>query len=155
MGKRFFAGTPYADSYHHTNTALGMCKLFIDNEMQEQFVVIKSDQIDMLNRSMDYFKTKDQFNMDEFAQEVMHHPEVIDTFKQYRQTYEQAKGVNLDDEFDIHLSAVKKQERVYKTVLKLDKNFHIYIHGRKDLIERGYDDAGSKNFYKLYFDEES
>ncbi len=60
---------------------MGMCKLFINNEMNEKFDVNKSDQIDMLNRSMEYFKTKDQFNLEEFAQEVMHHPEVIDTFK--------------------------------------------------------------------------
>ncbi len=151
----FLQVTPYADSYHSTSAALSMCKLFIDNEMQEKFVVNKSDQIDMLNRSMDYFKTKEQFNMDEFAQEVMHYPEVIEDFKQYRQTFQQAKGVSLDDEFDIHLSAVKKGERVYKTILKLDKNFHVYIHGRKDLIERGYDDMKGKNFYTLFFDEES
>ena len=151
----FLQVTPYADSYHNTDKIMGMCKLFISNEMQEKFVVNKSDQIDLLNRSMDYFKTKEQFNIDEFAQEVMYHPEVVDTFKQYKQTYEQAKGVNIDDEFDIHLSAVKKQERVYKSVLKLDKNFHIYIHGRKDLIERGYDDLVGKHYYKLYFDEES
>lgn len=151
----FLQVAPYADSYHNTNTALNMCKLFIDNEMQEKFVVNKSDQIDMLNRSMDYFKTKDQFNIDEFAQEVMYHPEVAEDFKQYRQTYQQAKGMNIDDEFNIHLSAVKKNERVYKSVLKLDKNFHVYIHGRKDLIERGYDEMKGKNFYTLYFDEES
>jgi hypothetical protein len=93
--------------------------------------------------------------MEEFAQEVMYHPEVVDAFTQYKQTYQQAKGVNIEDEFDIHLSAVKKQERVYKSVLKLDKNFHVYIHGRKDLIERGYDELVGKSYYKLYFDEES
>lgn len=151
----FLQVAPYADSYHNTDKVMGMCKLFISNEMQEKFEVNKSDQIDMLNRSMDYFKTKEQFNMDEFAQEVMYHPEVIDAFSEYKQTYQQAKGVNIENEFDIHLSAVKKQERVYKSVLKLDRNFHVYIHGRKDLIERGYDDLVGKSYYKLYFDEES
>ena len=29
----------------------------------------------------------------------------------------------MEDEFDIHLSAVKKQAKVFKTVLKLDKSF--------------------------------
>ncbi|RYD70349.1 MAG: nucleoid-associated protein, partial [Sphingobacteriales bacterium] len=58
------------------------------------------------------------------------------------------------DNFEIAESAVKKQARAYKSVLKLDKNFHIYIHGNKDMIEKGYDDDKSMNFYKVYFREE-
>lgn len=144
-----------ANSYHYTDAALGMCKLFISNELAEKFDVTKSDQIDMLNRSMDYFKTKEDFRFAEFAEEVLHHPEVIDSFTQYKQSYETAKQVIIEDEFAIHLSAVKKQQRVFKSVLKLDKNFHVYIHGRKDLIEKGYDERTGKHFYKLYFDEEA
>ena len=153
--KDFLQIVPSANSYYHTDAAMGMCKLFISNELSEKFEVNKSDQIDLLNRSMDYFKTKDAFKMDEFAEEVLHHPEMIETFTQYKQTYESARQVIIDDEFDIHLSAVKKQERVFKSILKLDKNFHVYIHGRKDLIEKGYDEMSGKHFYKLYFDEES
>ncbi|MDE3234307.1 MAG: nucleoid-associated protein [Bacteroidota bacterium] len=151
----FLQVTPYSNSYHSTNNVLGMCKLFISNEMAEKFEVSKSDQIDMLNRSMEYFKTKDNFQIEEFTEEVIHHPEVIDAFTRYKQTYQQAKQIVVEDEFAIHLSAVKKQERVFKSVLKLDKNFHVYIHGRKDLIEKGYDELVGKQYYKLYFDEES
>lgn len=151
----FLQVTPYANSYHNTNNALGMCKLFISNEIAEKFEVNKSEQIDMLNRSMEYFKTKDHFQADEFAKEVIHHPEVMDAFTQYKQTYQQARNIEIEDEFDIHLSAVKKQERAFKTVLKLDKNFHIYIHGRRDMIEKGYDKATGKHFYKLYFEQEA
>ena len=144
-----------ANNYHHTNDMLSMCKLFIHNEMNEKFEVNKSEQIDMLNRSMEYFKTREQFEFDDFAKEVIHHEDVIDAFTQYKQTYESAKQVQLDAAFDIHLSAVKKQEKNFKSVLKLDKNFHVYIHGRRDLIERGVDETSGKRFYKLYFDEES
>ena len=151
----FLQVTRSANSYHYTHAALGMCKLFISNELSEKFDVNKSDQIDMLNRSMDYFKTKDEFKFTEFAEEVLHHPEVIESFTQYKQSYETAKQVSIEDAFDIHLSAVKKQERVFKSILKLDKNFHVYIHGRKDLIEKGYDERTGKHFYKLYFDEET
>ncbi|MES1226514.1 MAG: nucleoid-associated protein, partial [Bacteroidota bacterium] len=49
----------------------------------------------------------------------------------------------------------KKQAKVFKSVLKLDKNFHIYIHGRRDLIEKGIDEITGKKFYKIYFEEES
>ncbi|MDB5248793.1 MAG: hypothetical protein JWQ40_3187 [Segetibacter sp.] len=153
--KDFLQVEPYADSYHNTNQYLGLCKQFITNEYAEKFDISKSEQIDMLNRSMDYFKTKDQFSMQEFTSEVMHHQEVIDTFMDYKKTYESVKNFEIEDEFDINLSAVKRQAKVFKNVLKLDKNFHIYIHGRKDLMEKGYDELTGKHYYKLFFDEES
>jgi hypothetical protein len=151
----FLQVTPRTDSYHYTDAAMGMCKLFISNELPEKFDVNKTDQIDLLNRSLEYFSTKDNFQLKEFAEEVLHHPELIDTFTQYKQTYENARQVSVEDEFAIHVSAVKKQQRVFKSILKLDKNFHVYIHGRRDLIEKGYDERTGKHFYKLYFEEES
>lgn len=151
----FLQVTRCANSYHYTDAALGMCKLFISNELSEKFTVNKSEQIDMLNRSMDYFKTREEFKFTEFAEEVLHHPEVIDSFTQYKQTYEVARQVVMEDQFDIHLSAVKKQQRVFKSVLKLDRNFHVYIHGRRDLIEKGYDASSGRHYYKLFFEEES
>jgi hypothetical protein len=39
-------------------------------------------------------------------------------------------------------SAVKKQARSIKSIIKLDKNFHIYVHGHRELIEQGVDEAG-------------
>jgi len=42
-----------------------------------------------------------------------------------------------------------------KSVVKLDKNFHIYVHGRHDYIERGYDEAKGMKYYKLYFTNEA
>ncbi len=151
----FLQVTPYNNQYHATQNALSMCKLFISNELPEKFEVNKSDQIDLLNRSLEYFKTKEQFQLEEFAQEVIHHPEVVNAFNEYKQKFAEAKNLPITEEFDIHLSAVKKQERIFKSILKLDKNFHVYIHGRKDLIEKGYDEMVGKHYYKLFFDEES
>lgn len=153
--KDFLQVEPLADSYHHTNNYLSLCKNFITKEYPEKFEVAKSDQIDLLNKSMDYFKTNENFSMESFAQEVMHHEEVVDSFMEYKRNYESSKNINIDDEFAIHVSAVKQQSKSYKTVLKLDKNFHIYIHGRRDLMERGVDEMSGKYYYKLYFDEES
>ena len=55
--------------------------------------------------------------------------------------------------FTISESAVKKQARSLKSVIKLDKNFHIYIHGDRELIEKGEDKKGK--FYKVYYQEEN
>jgi hypothetical protein len=151
----FLQVQPYADSYHHTDKYLSLCKSFITNEYGEKFDVTKSDQIDLLNRSMDYFKTKEQFNIQEFTQEVIYHPEVVDRFMDYKKNFESSRNFEIEDEFFIHLSAVKKQQKVFKSVLKLDKNFHVYIHGRRDLIEKGIDEMTGKKYYKLFYDEES
>lgn len=150
----FLQVQPVADSYHHTDKYLALCKQFVTNEYAEKFEVTKSDQIEMLNRSMDYFKTHEQFDMQEFTGEVIHHPEVVDSFMQYKKNFESAKNYEFEDQFDIHLSAVKKQQRQFKSVLKLDKNFHIYIHGRRDLIERGVDEVTGRKYYKIYYEEE-
>jgi len=39
-------------------------------------------------------------------------------------------------------------------IIKLDKNFHIYVHSARELIEHGVDEEGRK-FYKIYYKEES
>ncbi|WP_276504746.1 nucleoid-associated protein [Terrimonas pollutisoli] len=151
----FLQVSPVSDSYHHTDKYLSLCKSFVTNEYTEKFEVSKSDQLELLNRSMDYFKTKEQFNLQEFTEEVIHHPEVVNSFMDYKRNFEASRQFEIEDEFDIHLAAVKKQQRVFKSVLKLDKNFHIYIHGRRDLIEKGVDEMTGKKYYKIFYDEES
>ena len=47
----------------------------------------------------------------------------------------------------------KKYKISYAILIKLDKNFHIYIHGDRQLIEQGVEKDGRK-FYKIYYDEE-
>ena len=150
----FLQVSPLGDSYHQTDKYLNLCKLFITNEYPDKFEVTKSDQVEMLGRSMEYFKSNDQFKLEEFADEVIHHKEVKDSFLSYKKNFEASKNFGMDDEFDIHLSAVKKQASAFKTVVKLDKNFHIYIHGRRDLIERGVDEMNGKKYYKIYYEEE-
>ena len=41
-----------------------------------------------------------------------------------------------------------------RSVIKLDKNFHIYVHGGEQLIEQEYDEERGMKYYKLYYREE-
>lgn len=142
------------DSFNKTNTTLGVYKNFITSKIDEEFDISKADKIDLLNRSMKYFKEKDSFNLDEFSEEVIENPKAIESFKKFSREYNEEFDAGIDQPFDISGAAVKKQSRVFKSVLKLDKNFHIYIHGNKELIEKGFDDDKSMNYYKVYFKEE-
>lgn len=142
------------DSFNQTTNTLGIYKNFVTQKLDDQFEISKADKIDLLNRSMKYFKEKETFDIDEFADEVIGNPEAIQSFKTFKSQYEQEFDTPINDTFEISENAVKKQSRVYKSVLKLDKNFHIYIHGNKDLIERGFDDGKAMNYYKVFFKEE-
>lgn len=79
---------------------------------------------------------------------------MIRSFRQFDQAYRSEHEMDISDSFEINAQAVRKQARVFKSVLKLDKNFHIYIHGNRDLIEQGVDEKGRK-FYKIYYEEEN
>ena len=142
------------DSYTQTNNTLSIYKKFITTQVDEEFSISKTAKIDLLNRSIKYFKEKDHFNMDEFSSEVIGYAEGIESFKTYKTNYEREAETTISDSFQINNAAVKKQSRVYKSILKLDKNFHIYIHGNKDLIEKGFDKEKNMNFYKVYFRDE-
>ena len=142
------------DSFNKTNATLGVYKNFITNKLDDEFDISKADKIDLLNRSMKYFKEKDSFDLDEFSEEVIENPKAIESFKKFSREYNEEFDAGIDQPFDISGAAVKKQSRVFKSVLKLDRNFHIYIHGNKELIEKGFDDDKSMNYYKVYFKEE-
>ncbi|MDR1973973.1 MAG: nucleoid-associated protein [Bacteroidales bacterium] len=143
------------DEYYNTQNVLSLCKDFVKNELPQQFEnVSKADQIDLLNKSVKFFKEKDNFNLEEFANEVIEQPDVIKSFTEYKSAYVQEHELEIADNFTISDSAVKKQARVFKSVIKLDKNFHIYIHGNRELIEQGTDENGRK-FYKIYYKEEN
>ncbi len=142
------------DEYYNTHNVLSLCKNFVTKGLPQQFDVSKADQIDFLNKSVKFFKEKDSFEMDEFANEVIVQPDVIESFNKYRSDYQREHDIDFADNFAISETAVKKQARVFKSVIKLDKNFHIYIHGNRELIEQGIDEKGRK-FYKIYYQEES
>jgi hypothetical protein len=142
------------DNYNQTNNVLGVYKSFVTDKLDENFEMTKADKIDLLNKSMKYFKEKESFDLEEFSNEVIANKEGIESFKNYKKSYEEEFDTTIADSFDISGAAVKKQAKVFKSVLKLDKNFHIYIHGDKELIEKGFDEGKSMNYYKVYFKEE-
>jgi hypothetical protein len=145
---------PMSDVYHHTKDMMSITKDFVTKQLTEDFVVTKADQIDFLNRSVDYFKTHESFNKNEFEAAIFIDKDVIKSFRNFDESYRTDNGIEFDDHFDISIQAVKKQAKVFKSVLKLDRNFHIYIHGDRELIEQGVDGDGRK-FYKLYFEQEA
>jgi hypothetical protein len=153
--QQFLNLKPWSDAYHHTQQYMNLTRQFVAEQIPEEFNVSKADQIDLLNRSVNYFKSKEQFNQAEFEVEVLGDVDVIESFRNYGKNFMSNAALDVEDNFEISAHAVKRQARVFKSVLKLDKNFHIYIHGNRELIEKGFDETNGKHYYKLYFDHES
>ena len=111
-------------------------------------------QADLLNKSLDFFKKNESFEMEMFASEVMQNQKIIDSFMGFKEDFESERNIQLSDNFDISENAVKKQTRAFKSIIKLDKNFHIYVHGKREYIEKGFDSTTGLHYYKLFFREE-
>ena len=140
-------------SFSMTNLALQSTKEFVSDFLDQDHPVSKTEKIDLLNRSATYFKENDLFDSKEFEEEVLTKPDIIDSYRRYQQDRADRSEPVHEQSFGISQPAVKQQIRVFKSVLKLDKNFHIYIHGNREWIKRGTDPDGRK-YYKIYFENE-
>lgn len=145
---------PIQNEYHQTEQLLAITKAFVSNQLSEEFEVNKADQIDLLNRSVHYFKKHDTFDQQQFEGEVFQDRGVIAAFQNYNQNYRRENDLAIEESFSISKQAVKNQSRIFKSILKLDKNFHVYIHGDRKQIEQGVDEDGRK-YYKLYYNQEA
>ena len=140
------------DEYANTQNVMAMAKNFVTQELPKEFEVTKADQIDLLNKSLQFFKDKDTFDIEEFANEVMEQPAVIESFHNFKKNYEEDNAISIDDNFAISNNAFKKQQRSYKRVIRLDNKIQIIIDGNRDHIEQGEDSKGK--YYKVYYSEE-
>jgi len=142
------------DEYYKTQNIMSMYKAFVTTELPQQFEITKADQAELINESVKFFKEKDTFDFEGFGNEVLKQPEVIQCFSNFNNKYQQDRDIEISDSFAISESAVKKQTRAFKSVIKLDKNFHIYLHGDNQFIKRGYDETTGMHYYQLFFKEE-
>jgi len=145
---------PRKDEFHHTSAVMSLCKKFVNEKLPEQFNVSKADQADILNRSAQFLKSHDQFEMENFTEEVLRSPKVAEVFREYNREMQIENGEEIPSSFQLSGEAIKKNAKFLRSVIKLDRNFHVYIHGSRDRVEKGFDETKELQYYKLYFKEE-
>jgi len=149
----FLGAEHCVDSFYRTREVMNEARLFVAEEASREMDLDRATQIDLMNKTAAYFREKETFEAADFEETVFKEPELIDAYRNFRQSgLDDPENMN-EGSFDISAPAVKKYGRIYKSVLKLDKNFHIYIHGNREMIERGTDPDGRK-YYKVYYEEE-
>lgn len=139
------------DDFNSTTVYIQATKAFIDEKLKADFDLDKKDEVAILDASKDYFGKNESFNEEEYLESVFQSNEKV---KGAFDDYKKDRQLNLSNNFDISEPAVKRNSSVFKSVLKLDKNFHVYVHGNRDMIVRGEEEDGRK-YYKLYFHEEA
>ena len=150
----FLGIMPRQNEYTFTKDVLSMTREFVHKVLPAECPITKAEQVELLNKSMKYFKRNEDFSMQDYEEEVFGDAQLIDSFNKHKDAYEQEREAELAESFAISDSAVKKQERKMKSVIKLDKNFHIYVHGGEQLIQKGYDEEVGMQYYKVFFREE-
>ncbi len=139
------------DEYHFTKHYINLTKDYIEDRLKPANGIKKDEEFAIMNASEKFFQHNEVFNEQEYVADVFG-GEALDDFNDYKREQQRNGGMALSPEFDINYTAVKNSSKVFKSVLKLDKNFSVYVHGDRKKIMRGEDDQGK--FYKLYYEEE-
>ena len=145
---------PHKDNYYQTKNAMHCVGDFVSHTLPDLYSMNKSDQSALLHTSLEYFKENDDFAWDEFAKEVFITPEVISELETHKTKYEKENDVEIAETFIINVPAVKKESKIFKSVIKLDDKFDIIIHKDNENLIRGKDPATGLNFYQLLFKHE-
>lgn len=139
------------NAYYHTSNFIDTARGFCEEILTEANNVSKEEKMMLMNKSVSYFKEKEKFDLKDFEKEILIQPEIIEAFNDYREDYTKRLDLVSADEFDVSPTAVKKNTKYMRTIVKLDKNFHVYIHSRHEYIEKGYDEEKGLKYYKLFY----
>lgn len=141
------------DSFCKTQQIISLTKGYVREVLDEDDSVTKIERAEIMTRASDYFSTNDSFDRESFCNEVFKDQRHADGFEQYQEEL-LGEDNSLSQPFEINKPLVKKQAKVFKNIIKLDRNFHIYVHGGEGLIKKGYDDETGMEYYQLYFKKE-
>jgi len=156
----FLRLTNVQDEYFHTENCLHVCRDFAENIYGQVFQADKKDQVVFINEAVAYFDKHNEFHLEQFVQEVVKEPEMIEQFREHKQNYESNQGFIAAESFEISSPAVKSVKKKFKNMIKLDTEIEIKVKnptadtGNMQFIERGFDEEKGMHFYKVFFNEE-
>ncbi|MEO9805739.1 MAG: nucleoid-associated protein [Reichenbachiella sp.] len=147
----FLGVEPFTDEYFQTQNIINNLQEFAQEAFAGQ---TKTEKIAFVNESIDYMKSNNQFDQTDYQETVLQAPELIEHFENFQEKKQIEQPEMNVENFDISKPAIKNTKRFIRSVIKLDKNFHVYVHGNRQNIERGFDENRKQNFYTLYFERE-
>ncbi len=152
--KDFLNITPFQDEFLFTSELINVTKDFVTKKVLDDFELSKPEQMEMLDKAQKYFEKEPVFEEEKFEAHIFENGVMRDKYREFKNEQIETEHY-LPPNFPINNQAVATFSKVFKSVIKLDKNFHIYVHGNRHLIERGFDEERGKHYYKCFFDDEN
>jgi hypothetical protein len=148
----FLCATVRKDSRYYTEHTVKNVKDFLTKELPKKKESFKETQMEAMDKTVDYFREKEKFDRKEYAETVFADEDTRREFSDFLS----CKNDGLDDwdHFPIAEEAVKKTSRFMKKVIKLDKDYSIYVHGNGNFMQKGFDPEYGLKFYKIFYTEE-
>ena len=145
---------PFQDDFLFTSEIMNVTKDFVTKKALDDFDMERPEQLAMLDKAQNYFEQEPVFEEEKFEAAIFEDGVMRDKYRQFKNEEIESEHY-LPPNFPINNSAVQTFSKVFKSVIKLDKNFHIYVHGNRQYIERGFDEEKGKHYYKCFFDDEN
>ncbi len=146
---------PRENEFYQTNQIIDICKGFTDHVLTSKNNVDKQEQVAFVKRAEAYFDNSDTYDNEQFKSDIIGDEQISEAFEEYKQDFESARNLSSVDQFELSQPALKKGKKYFRSIIKLDKNFHVYVHSNPDYIEKGFDNQKSLGYYKLFFHEEN
>lgn len=149
----FLHVTQTSDSFFKTQQIVSLTKDYVKEVLVNEESLTKIEQSEMLTRAVGYLSENKTFDSISYGKEVFRDETLADNFLKYGCGIESGE-IDLSEPFELDKSVIKKHTRNLKSVIKLDKNFHIYVHGGEGMIKKGFDEVSGLEYYQLYFKKE-
>lgn len=138
-----------------TQNYIQLCSAFCDEISPE--MEGKKEEVLFMSKSINYFAEHDNFDVEDFAENVLEEGSRIVEFKKFKEQYESEMGLEQPDIFQISQPMVKLMKRKFKNLIQLDTGIELKLSGEAadPFIIRGYDEERKMFFYKVFFTDEA
>ena len=117
-------------------------------------------QKDFISQGIKLFNENEIITKDLIEQELLSPFDVVDSYSKFKSQYNKENNLDLEENFNVSTSTLKKEKKKIKSQINLDTKIQIKLDisegdSLKENIEKGFDEERKMHFYKVFFNEET
>ncbi len=117
-------------------------------------------QKEFISQGIKLFNENKVITKDLIEQELLSPFDVVDSYSKFKSQYNKENNLDLEENFNVSNSTLKKEKRKIKSQINLDTKIQIKMDisegdSLKENIEKGFDEERKMHYYKVFFNEET